>query len=102
MYKATNIDTNKALEAIKSFHRINCIERQKELYGIQKYYDGLEKGLGFAESLFECSDYEKDEPETVHTKIQYKNHEYSISEFCQRMKELEQLVKDTERSDDND
>ncbi len=97
MHKATNIDTDKALEAIKSLHRINCIERQKELYGIQKQYDGLVKGLGFAESLFECSDYEKDEPETVHTKIQYNNREYTVSELCERMEELEQLVKDTER-----
>lgn len=61
MYKATNIDTDKALEAIESFRRSNSLEHQKELYGIQKYYEGLEKGLELAESLFECSCYEKDE-----------------------------------------
>lgn len=94
MYKATNIDTDKALEAIESFRRSKSLEHQKELYGINKYYEGVEKGLELAESLFECSAYEKEESETTHIKIQYKDHEYSISEFCQRMEELEQLVKE--------
>lgn len=97
MYKATNIDTDKALEAIKSFRRSQSTAHQRELHGIQKYYEGLEKGLELAESLFECSAYEKEESETTHIKIQYKNHEYSIAEFCQRMEELEQLVKDNGR-----
>lgn len=101
MYKATNIDTDKALKAIEAFRRNKSLEQQKELYGIQKYYEGLEKGLELAESLFECSNYEKKESETTHTKIQYKDHEYSISEFCRRMEELEQLVKNNEWSDDN-
>ena len=45
MYKATNIDTDKALEAIEAFRRSQSTAHQKELYGIQKYYEGLEKGL---------------------------------------------------------
>lgn len=61
MYKATNIDTDKALEAIEAFRRTKSLEHQKELYGIQKYYEGLEKGLELAEGLFECSAYEKDD-----------------------------------------
>lgn len=60
MYKAANIDTDKALEAIEAFRRSKSLEHQKELYGIQKYYEGLEKGLEFAESIFECSCYEKE------------------------------------------
>lgn len=92
MYKATNIGTDKALEAIESFRRTKSLEHQKELYGIQKYYEGLEKGLELAERLFECSNYEKKESETAHTKIQYKDHEYSISEFCRRMEELEERL----------
>ncbi len=96
-YKATNIDTDKALEAIEAFRRSQSEVHQRELYGIQKYYEGVEKALELAESLFECSCYEKDESESTHTKIQYNNREYSISEFCQQMEELEQLVKDTER-----
>lgn len=89
MYKAANIDTDKALEAIEDFRRHKSLEHQKELYGIQKYYEGLEKGLDLAERLFECSNYEKKESETVHTKIQYNNHEYTIAEMCERMAELE-------------
>lgn len=92
MYKATNIDTDKALEAIESFRHSKSLEHQKELYGINKYYEGLEKGLELAERLFECSNYEKKESETAHTKIQYKDHEYSISEFCWRMEELEERL----------
>jgi len=94
MYKATNIDTDKALKAIENCRYHKSLEQQKELYGIQKYYEGLEKGLDLAERLFECSNYEKDEPEAVHTKIQYKNHEYSISEFCQKMEQLEEMYKE--------
>lgn len=92
MYKATNIDTDKALKAIEEFRRHNSLMQQREFYGIQKYYEGLEKGLELAESLFECSNYEKEESETTHTKIQYNNHEYSISELCQRMAELEEML----------
>lgn len=87
MYKATNVDTDKALEAIEAFRRAKSLEHQKELYGIQKYYEGVEKGLELAESLFECSAYEKEEPETV---------------FCRRMEEIEQLEKNTERRTDNE
>ena len=96
MYKATNIDTDKALEAIESFRHSKSLEQQKELYGINKYYEGLEKGLELAESLFECSAYEKEESETTHIKIQYKNHEYSIAEFSQRMEELEERLEGKE------
>ncbi len=92
MYKATNIDTDKALEAIESFRHSKSLEHQKDLYGINKYYEGVEKGLELAESLFECSAYEKKEPETAHAKIQYKDCEYSIAEFCQRMEELEERL----------
>ncbi len=63
MYKAANIDTDKALNAIEAFRRSQSLEHQKQLYGIQKYYEGLEKGLELAESLFECPCYEKDEAE---------------------------------------
>ncbi len=61
MYKATNIDTDKALKAIEAYRhqKANCCSR--EIHGIQKYYEGLQKGLDFAESLFECSNYEKDD-----------------------------------------
>lgn len=102
MYKATNIDTDKALEAIEAFRRSKSLEHQKELYGIQKYYEGLEKGLELAERLFECSNYEKKEAETAHTKIQYKDNEYSISEFCQKMEQLEKQLKTATGNDDYD
>lgn len=102
MYKATNIDTDKALEAIESFRHSKSLEHQKELYGIQKYYEGVEKGLELAESLFECSAYEKEESETTHRKIQYKNHEYSTSEFRRRMEELEKAIKTAKESGDHD
>jgi len=95
MYKATNIDTDKALAAIEAFRRTQSLAHQKELYGTVKYYEGIEKGLQFAESLFECSNYEKNEMQTaepVHTKIQYNNREYTVSELCQRMAELERQL----------
>lgn len=96
MYKATNIDTDKALKAIEDFRCHKSREQQREMYGIQKYYEGVEKGLDLAESLFECSNYEKEEPESTHTKIQYNGREYSISEFCRRMENLEERLKGKE------
>ncbi len=92
MYKAANIDTDKALEAIEAFRRTQSEAHQRELYGIQKYYEGIQKGLELAESLFECSCYEKDESESAHTKIQYNNREYTVSELCERMAELERQL----------
>lgn len=99
MYKATNIDTDKALEAIEHFRRTKSIEQQRELHGIQKYYEGIEKGLELAESLFECSNYEKDKPETTHTKIQYNNHEYTVKEMCARMAELEDALEEHKKAE---
>lgn len=95
MYKAKNINTDKALSAIEDFRRNNGLQQRRELYGIQKYYEGFEKGLEFAESLFECSNYEKEESqvaEPVHTKIQYNDREYTVSELCERMAELERQL----------
>jgi len=94
MYKATNIDTDKALEAVEDIRCRKSRECQREMYGIQRYYDGVETGLELAEGLFECPDYEKEEPETTHTKIQYKGKEYTISEFCRRMERLEERLEE--------
>lgn len=58
--------------------------------------------MRLAESLFECSIYEKGEDKTAHIKIQYKNHEYSIAEFCQKMEQLEKQLKTSTRSDENE
>ena len=59
MYKATNIDTDKALEAIKESRtyqeRASRLRVEKE----RSFMEGLNKGLDIAESLFDCSDYEK-------------------------------------------
>ena len=35
-----------------------------EVAKVQKYYEGIRKGLGIAESIFECSNYEKKEEPT--------------------------------------
>ena len=65
MYSAINIDTKKALEAIRESreYQINAsaLRVQKE----QAYMEGVNKGLDIAEGLFRCSNYEKEkEPST--------------------------------------
>ncbi len=60
MYKAKNIDTDKALEAIEAYRRRKEYDYDRDLYGLKKYYDGLKAGLDFAESLFKCANYEKE------------------------------------------
>nr|DAD91261.1 MAG TPA: hypothetical protein [Phage sp. ctXnn1] len=60
MYSAINIDTKKALEAIRESreYQINAsaLRVQKE----QAYMEGVNKGLDIAEGLFRCSNYEKE------------------------------------------
>lgn len=60
LYKAKGVDTDKVLKAIED-DRIH-FERQKafEIHGINKYYEGIQKGLDIAQGYFECSNYEKD------------------------------------------
>lgn len=59
-YKAKNIDTDKVLKAIEIDEAEFLKQREREIYGIEKYYEGLLKGLKVASSYFECSIYEKD------------------------------------------
>lgn len=66
MYKAANIDTDKALKAIDDSREIqgraSLLRSEKE----RSYMEGLNKGLDIAESLFECSNYEKTAQETTY------------------------------------
>lgn len=59
-YKAKNVDTNKVLKAIERDEAHFLNQRAREIYGIEKYYEGLLKGLSVARGYFECSNYEKD------------------------------------------
>ena len=60
-YQAKNVDTDKALKAINDYRKTKSAEHNKELYGVQKYYEGLNRGLDFAQNIFEFSNYEKGE-----------------------------------------
>ena len=64
MYKAKNIDTDKALQAIEAYRRRKEYDYDRDLYGLKKYYDGIQAGLNFAESLFKCANYEKEKVRT--------------------------------------
>ncbi len=59
MYKAENVDTDKALQALR-----DALHTQRDLVEIEikekrAYLQGVEKGIGIAESIFQCSNYEK-------------------------------------------
>ena len=56
-----NIDTRKALNHISELRKRFQAERVKEQEKIQKYYEGLQKGLDIAEDMFYCKNYEKSE-----------------------------------------
>ena len=59
MYKAKNVDTDKALAAIeKNRHYFEQL-KSSELNAIDKYYAGIQRGLDMAEELFTCSNHEK-------------------------------------------
>ena len=59
MYKAQNVDTDKALEAIRNAYRLQTARFEARIKEEQAYMRGIEKGLEIAESIFECSNYEK-------------------------------------------
>lgn len=58
-YKAENVDTDKALKAIDEARKIQRINTEKEIAEKRAFLAGIEKGLDIAQSIFECSNYEK-------------------------------------------
>lgn len=66
MYKATNIDTDKALKAIEESRKYQLNASMLRIEKERSYREGLGKGFELAEELFKCSDYEKQkEPDYV-------------------------------------
>lgn len=64
MYKAKNVDTDKALEALHEARRFQEQDVALEIEKKRAYLNGVYKALDIAESMFSCSNYEKDkEPE---------------------------------------
>ena len=61
MYKAKNVDTDKALEALNYALKIQRETIEIEIREKRAYLQGVEKGIGIAESIFQCSNYEKTE-----------------------------------------
>ena len=62
MYKAKNVDTDKALEALDEARKIQERITNLEIAKLQAKLEGIYKGLSIAESIFTCSNYEKKEP----------------------------------------
>ena len=60
-YKAKNVDTDKALQAIDEARKIHRIKIDKEIAEKKAFLEGIEKGLNIAQSIFECSNYEKEQ-----------------------------------------
>lgn len=63
-YKAKNVDTDKALEHIEWSRKYQDECERLETAKVQKYYEGIRKGLDIAEGIFECSNFEKKEEPT--------------------------------------
>lgn len=61
IYKAKNVDTDKALEHIKRSRSYQDEAERLEFAKIQKFYEGVRKGLDIAEEIFTCSNFEKKE-----------------------------------------
>lgn len=49
MYRAKNVDTDKALKHIEYCRRLQDDRERLENISTQKYYDGVRKGLDMAE-----------------------------------------------------
>lgn len=61
MYKAKNVDTDKALEALNEAREIQEQITNLEIAKLQAELEGIYKGLSIAETIFMCSNYEKEE-----------------------------------------
>ena len=60
MYKAKNVDTDKALKAIDKARELHIARTETEIKEKRAFLQGLEKGLDIAESIFQCANYEKE------------------------------------------
>lgn len=58
MYKAKNVDTDKALNYINESMRYQQQAETIEITSVQKYHDGIRKGLDIAEEIFTSSNCE--------------------------------------------
>ena len=58
MYKAKNVDTDKALDYINDSRRYQQQAETLAITSVQKYHEGIRKGLDIAEELFTCVNYE--------------------------------------------
>lgn len=58
MYKAKNVDTDKALDYINENRRYEQQAEILEITSVRKYHEGISKGLDIAEEIFKCSNYE--------------------------------------------
>lgn len=61
MYKAKNVDTDKALDALNESRVFWKSRIDVEIKEKQAFLAGVNRGLEIAESLFTCSNYEKKE-----------------------------------------
>ena len=61
MYRAKNVDTNKALEYIEITREHYESERRCQERELKKYYEGFNHALNIAQEIFECSNFEKED-----------------------------------------
>lgn len=58
MYKAKNVDTDKALDYINDSRRYQQQEEALGITSVKKYHEGIRKGLDIAEEIFTCGNCE--------------------------------------------
>lgn len=59
IYKAENIDTEKAIEHLDILIKNSIINQNLERAKIEKYHEGYRDGIEDAKNMFYCSNYEK-------------------------------------------
>lgn len=60
IYKAENIDTEKAIEHLDFLIKNSITKQNLERAKIEKYYEGYRDGIEDAKNMFYCSNYEKE------------------------------------------
>ena len=61
IYKAENVDTDKAIEYLNSCIELDVQNELREKNEVIEYHRGYRDGIFLAKSMFECANFEKDE-----------------------------------------
>ena len=102
MYKATNIDTDKALQAIENIQCKKMEESERERYALRKYYEGIDKGLELAKGIFTALITKKKNPKPLTSKSGTRIMSIQLRKCAREWRSLKMRLKKRKKQNDNE